>query len=351
MSAFVTAPEGLDLPKLQAFLSDEVPGIGELRAELIAGGRSNLTYRLTARSGAGARGGTDGTVDWVLRRPPLGGLTPSAHDMEREYRVVDALQGTNVPVAPTVVHTEDTSVIGAPFAVVGHVAGQVLRSRADLDAHSDDDVHRCANALVDTLVELHAVDPAAVGLETFGRPSGYLERQVRRWYDQWSRVATRELPDIDRLHERLAATCPADSGSAIVHGDFRVDNAILDAGDVGVVRAVVDWEMATLGDPLADLALHVVYSDPAFDPVLGGGAASTSPRMPSREHLVERYARGSGRDVGNLSFALGLGYFKIAVIAEGIHARYVAGHTVGSGFETVGEAVPALVSGGLAALR
>ncbi|MDN5918168.1 MAG: phosphotransferase family protein [Pseudonocardia sp.] len=335
----MSATEGLDLPRLQDYLETQVPGTGQLRAELIVGGRSNLTYRIT-----------DGRSDWVLRRPPLGGLTPSAHDMEREYRVVDALQPTMVPVASTVVHTEDTSVIGAPFAVVGHVSGQVLRSRADLEPLSDDDVHRCADALVDTLVDLHAVDPAAVGLATFGRPAGYLERQVRRWHDQWSRVATRELPDIDRLHGRLAATCPADSGSAIVHGDFRVDNAILDQDDVGVVRAVVDWEMATLGDPLADIALHVVYSDPAFDPVLGGDAASTSPRMPSREHLIERYARGSGRDVGNLSFALGLGYFKIAVIAEGIHARYVAGHTVGSGFETVGEAVPALVSGGLAAL-
>lgn len=331
---------GLDLPRLQAFFDAKVPGAGTLRAELISGGRSNLTYMLT-----------DGRSRWVLRRPPLGGLTPSAHDMGREYRVVAALRDTGVPVARAVVLSEDPEVIGAPFAVVEHVAGRVLRSHDDLAALGDADVARCAAALVDTLVALHAVDPEAVGIGAFGRPTGYLERQVRRWYDQWTRVATREVADVETLHARLAACCPRETGAAIVHGDFRVDNAILDADDVGVVRAVVDWEMATLGDPLADLALHLVYADPAFDPVLGGAAASTSPRMPSADDLVQRYVLASGRDVTMLPFALALGYFKVAVIAEGIHSRHVAGHTVGAGFDVVGEAVPLLASAGLAALR
>ncbi|MBN9096516.1 MAG: phosphotransferase family protein [Pseudonocardia sp.] len=330
--------DGLDLPKLQAFLDAEVGGIGRLHAELICGGRSNLTYRLT-----------DGRSDWVLRRPPLGELTPSAHDMGREFRVVAALRDSGVPVARAVVHCEDPSVIGVPFAVVEHVAGQVLRTRSDLDGLSDADVRRCGFALVDTLADLHAVDPSAVGLAEFGRVGGYLRRQVRRWYDQWGRVAAREVPDVETLHARLAETCPEDSGSAIVHGDFRVDNAILDADDVGVVRAVVDWEMATLGDPLADLALHVVYRDPAFDAVLGGAAASTSDRMPDADAIVARYAARSGRDGGSLSFALALGYFKVAVIAEGIHARFEAGHTVGEGFERVGEAVEHLAAAGLRA--
>lgn len=329
----------LDLPRLREYLAAHVPVTGELRAELIAGGRSNLTYRVT-----------DDRSDWVLRRPPLGNLTPSAHDMEREYRVVAALVDSAVPVARAVVYCADPAVIGAPFAVVEHVGGRVIRTRDDLADLTDADVHRCAFALVDVLVELHAVDPEAAGLGTFGRPDGYLGRQVRRWYDQWTRVATRELPDLETLHDRLVEGCPDDSGSAIVHGDLRVDNAILDAGDVGTVRALVDWEMSTLGDPLADLALHVVYRDPAFDPVLGGNGAASSDRMPSPDQLIERYVTRSGRDPGSLAFVLGLGYFKSAVIAEGIHQRFVAGHTVGTGFETVGGAVPQLAAAGLAAL-
>lgn len=329
----------LDLVRLREHLGTQLPVVGELRAELISGGRSNLTYRLR-----------DDVSDWVLRRPPLGDLTPSAHDMEREYRVVAALSGSAVPVARAVTYCADPGVIGAPFAVVEHVAGRVVRTRDDLTDLTDDDVRRCAFALVDALVDLHAVDPAAAGLGTFGRPDGYLGRQVRRWYDQWTRVATRELPDLETLHDRLLAGCPADSGSAIVHGDLRVDNAILDTGDVGTVRALVDWEMSTLGDPLADLALHVVYRDPAFDPVLGGTGAASDERMPAPDELIERYVTRSGRDPGSLAFVLGLGYFKSAVIAEGIHQRFVAGHTVGTGFETVGGAVPQLAAAGLAAL-
>jgi aminoglycoside phosphotransferase (APT) family kinase protein len=333
-----TAVEGLDLPALERFLAAQRQG--PLRAELMHGGRSNLTYRLT-----------DGRSTWVLRRPPLGRLTPSAHDMAREYRVVAALAGSDVPVAPAVALCEDPAVLGVPFAVVGHVDGVVLRSQDDLAALSDEEVDRCAFALVDVLARLHAVDPVAAGLAAFGRPEGYLSRQVRRWHDQWMRVRTRESPDVEILHARLAADCPAESGASIVHGDFRVDNAILDPADAGTVRALVDWEMATLGDPLADLALHLVYGDPAFDPVLGGAAASTSPRMPAADRLVERYAAASGRDVDDLSFHLGLGYFKAAVIAEGIHARHRQGHTRGPGFESTGAAVPLLTAAGLRALQ
>ncbi|TQM11932.1 phosphotransferase family protein [Pseudonocardia kunmingensis] len=335
-----TSVAGLDLPALRAWFAAHVPGAGELDAELIAGGRSNLTYRLT-----------DGRATWVLRRPPLGGLTPSAHDMAREYRVVAALRDSGVPVAGAVALCEDPDVIGAPFAVVEHVSGRVVRTRAELDALTDAEVRRCAFALVDVLARLHAVDPAAVGLAGFGRPEGYLVRQVRRWHDQWTRVATRPLSDVDALHARLAAACPPESGASIVHGDFRIDNAILDGGDAGVVRALVDWEMATLGDPLADLGLHLAYADPAFDPVLGGSAASTSPRLPAADEVVARYAAASGRDVSGIAFHLALGYFKAAVIAEGIHARHVAGRTVGEGFDTVGAAVAPLAAAGLAAAR
>jgi aminoglycoside phosphotransferase (APT) family kinase protein len=202
---------------------------------------------------------------------------------------------------------------------------------------------------VDVLARLHQVEPGSVGLDGFGQPEGYLARQVRRWHSQWQRVQTRPLPDIYALHARLAEACPAESGASIVHGDYRIDNAILDHADLAKIRAVVDWEMATLGDPLADLALHLVYADPAFAPVLAG-AASTSDRLPAAADLAQRYASVSSRDLAHLDFYLGLGYFKIAVIAEGIHARHQRGMTRGAGFDHVGDAVAPLAAAGLRAL-
>jgi aminoglycoside phosphotransferase (APT) family kinase protein len=326
----------LDLPALEEFFRDHVAGFrGSLAAELMAGGRSNLTYRLT-----------DGTTTWVLRRPPLGVLTPSAHDMHREYQVIAALADSDVPVARPVAFGDAE----VPFAVVEYVDGLVIRTQEQLHGLPAADIHRCAYGLVDVLARLHAVDPGDVGLAGFGRPEGYLVRQVRRWHDQWHRVRIRELPDVDRLHAQLADACPVESGAAIVHGDFRIDNAILDPHDVGTVRALVDWEMATLGDPLADLGLHLVYADPAFEPVLAGSAASTSPRLPGIGDLAQHYATVIGRDLAHLPFYLALGYFKIAVIAEGIHARYRQGMTRGTGFDTVGDAVAPLAAAGLRAL-
>ncbi|MCP2255406.1 putative kinase, aminoglycoside phosphotransferase (APT) family [Prauserella aidingensis] len=334
-----SSPDGLDLPALTDFFSAHVPGFGgALEAELIAGGKSNLTFLLT-----------DGTHRWVLRRPPLGNLTPSAHDMLREYRVVAALSGTDVPVAPAVAY--DDTVLDVPFALVEYVDGPVLRTERQLHELPDADIERCGYALVDVLASLHSVDPEAVGLGDFGKPAGYLQRQVRRWYDQWQRVRTRDLPDIDALRTRLAELCPPESGASIVHGDYRIDNTILDPDDPGRVRAVVDWEMATLGDPLADLGLHLVYADPSFAPVLSGSAASTSEKLPSADTVAQRYADASGRDLSRFEFYLGLGYFKIAVVAEGIHARYRQGMTRGEGFDHVGEAVAPLAAGGLRALK
>ena len=340
MSAQDENPAGLDLAALRKYLEDAGPGVeGPLHGTLLQGGRSNLTYRVT-----------DGVSTWVVRRPPLGGLTPSAHDMGREYRVVRALRDTGVPVARTVVLCEDAAVLGAQFSMVEYVAGRVIRTHADLHTLSRNEIRRCGFALIDVLARLHAVPYQEVGLTDFGRAEGYLSRQVGRWRDQWARVCTRQMTDMHRLYARLAGTVPTESGASVVHGDYRIDNAILDPADPGSIRALVDWEMATLGDPLADLGLHLVYRDPAFDPVLGGAAASTSERLPSVAELAERYALSSGRDLAPLGFYLGLGYFKIAVIAEGIHARYLKGLTVGKGFETVGDAVPLLVAAGLRAV-
>lgn len=331
--------DGLDLPALHGFLQANVPSYrGELRAELLQGGKSNLTYLLS-----------DGHSRWVLRRPPLGGLTPSAHDMHREYRAVAALSDSGVPVAHAVAFGDDT-VLGVPFSIMEYVEGTVIRTRRQLHALPQHQITGCAYALVDTLAGLHHVDVDAVGLGDFGRPHGYLGRQVRRWHDQWQRVRTRELPDIDRLYTRLAEACPQESETSIVHGDYRIDNAILDPADPTRVRALIDWEMATIGDPLADLGLHLVYSDPAFEPVLAGSAASTSNRIPPPADLAQRYAIHSGRDLNRLPFYLALGYFKIAVIAEGIHARHQQGLTRGTGFDTVGEAVAPLAANGLRSL-
>lgn len=255
-----------------------------------------------------------------------------------------------MPVAGTVALCEDASVIGAPFSVVEHVSGRVIRTQAELHSLSPAEITRCGIALIDALARLHEVPHHAVGLADFGRPVGYLSRQVARWLNQWERVSTRRLADLETLHSSLADAVPAESGASIVHGDYRIDNAILDPADPAEILALVDWEMATLGDPLADLGLHLVYRDPAFEPVLGGSAASTSPRLPDVRDLAEHYARVTGRDLAQLGFYLGLGYFKIAVIAEGIHARHQQGLTVGEGFETVGQAVPLLAAAGLRAM-
>ncbi|WP_214109351.1 phosphotransferase family protein [Acrocarpospora catenulata] len=334
------AVSGLDLPALERFCHEHVPGFrGGLTAELVQGGRSNLTYLLS-----------DGNTRWILRRPPLGLLTPSAHDMYREYRVVSALGDSGVPVARAVAFGQD-DVLGVPFSVVEYVDGTVIRTLEQLHALPDAEITGCGFALVDVLARLHSIDPGAVGLDGFGRPEGYLARQVRLWKDQWERVRTRQLDDIDRLHAHLAEVCPPESGASIVHGDYRIDNAILDPADPATVRAIVDWEMSTLGDPLADLGLHLVYANPAFAPVLAGYAASTSPRLPATADLAQRYAERTGGDLGNLPFYLALGYFKITVIAEGIHARFRQGLTRGTGFDTVGAAVAPLAAEGLRALR
>ncbi|MDC0721478.1 phosphotransferase family protein [Nannocystis bainbridge] len=331
-------PPGLDLAALHRYFEQHVPDYGgRLDAQLLAGGKSNLTYRLR-----------DGVHDWVLRRPPLGTLTPSAHDMAREYRVVAALGPTPVPVAPAVLLCEDTAVLGVPFAVTAFVAGRVIQSAADATLLNPDEQRLCGFELIDRLCQLHAIDPSNVGLDNFGRAAGYLERQIRRWTDQWERVHTRDLAEPVELAGRLRLALPARSDRSIVHGDFRLDNVIL-APDRIEVAAIVDWEMCTLGDPLADLGLALVYWDPLTEPVLGVPhiRRDTANHFPNAEALVERYSRQSGRELGELDFYVALGFFKLAVIAEGIHQRYRAGLTVGDGFATTGDAVLPLLRAGI----
>jgi aminoglycoside phosphotransferase (APT) family kinase protein len=335
-----TAPE-LDLAALSEFLGQSgVPVVGELMATLITGGRSNLTFRVA-----------DAQSSWVLRRPPIAGLTPSAHDVGREYQVVAALQQTGVPVADAVAFCADPAVIGAPFALVSFVPGRVLRVQDDLAALSDHDLAGVGAELIRVLVELHAVPYAECGLAEFGRPDGFFARQVKRWRQQWDLVSVADQPDVDRLHGALAQRIPTSAGATIVHGDYRIDNTLLDPHDSGRMLALVDWEMSTLGDPLTDLALLCVYQHPAFDHVVGDPAASTSTRWSSPDDIAQAYATRSGRDLVDFDAYLGLAYFKLAVIAEGIAARHRAGAGSGAGFDTAGQAVPGLLAAGIAVLQ
>jgi aminoglycoside phosphotransferase (APT) family kinase protein len=336
------SPPGLDLRALAAFLESHGVSIaGQLRAAVIAGGRSNLTYTVT-----------DGARHWVVRRPPLAHVLPTAHDMSREWRVISALQDTEIPVPGAVVLCEDASVIGAPFYVMDFVEGHVVRDRLPEQwPATAATAQAMSEALVDTLLALHAVVPDAVGLADFGHPQGFLERQVRRWWQQWEASKTRELPAIDELHRRLLEAIPSQSAPGIVHGDYRFDNVIYAPEDPRRIVAVVDWEMSTVGDPLCDLGLLVVYwvtdpSDPAAT-ALPSERVSLGEGFPTREEMLARYAAASGRDLTNLEWYVALGHYKLAIIAEGINARFLLGMTVGEGFETMGPAVPLIVDAAL----
>ncbi|GAA2393937.1 phosphotransferase family protein [Streptomyces glaucosporus] len=333
-------PPGLDPVRLRAHLDRERPGLvrGELSAELIEGGRSNLTYRVT-----------DGTSRWVVRRPPLGHVLATAHDMAREHRVISALDPTGVPVPRAVLLCEDESVLGAPFYVMDHVDGTPYRTAEQLVPLGPERTRALVLSLVDTLVTLHSVDPASVGLDGFGRPEGFLERQLRRWGKQLGASRSRDLPGIDELHAALGRRLPASPAPAIVHGDYRLDNVLADADDR--IAAVLDWEMSTLGDPLTDLGLLVMYSARRHLPGSPVATTGAAPGHPEPRELVERYAAGSGRDVSDIAWYTAFAYFKLAVILEGIHYRYTLGQTVGAGFDRIGDLVPVFVDSGLTTLQ
>ncbi|HWU23568.1 MAG TPA: phosphotransferase family protein, partial [Nocardioides sp.] len=319
-------PPGLDLDRLGAWFADHVGGAGSaLEATLIAGGKSNLTYAVS-----------DGTQEWIVRRPPLGHVLATAHDMGREYTVMAALQDTAVPVPRTYAMCTDTSVLGAEFYVMQRCAGTPYRLADELRPLGAERTHAISERLVDTLAALHAVDPATVGLSDFGRPEGFLGRQVSRWKKQLDASYCRDLPAAAELHALLAANVPAESAAGIVHGDFRLDNVLVDDSDT--VTAVLDWEMATLGDPLTDLALMLLYGRLGQ---VGGDAVSnvsTAPGFLSEDEVIARYSQGSDRDLSGFGFYLGLAAYKLAAILEGIHYRYLHGQTVGPGFDRIGDA-------------
>ncbi len=337
-------PKGLDLAALHAWLTKAEPTLatGELSASLITGGKSNLTYLVS-----------DGTSDYVVRRPPLGHVLATAHDMGREYTVMAALAPTDVPVPRMLAHCEDADVIGAPFYVMAKVDGTPYGRAEQLRPLGAERTRAITEQMVDTLATLHSVDYASVGLSEFGRPDGYLERQVSRWKKQLEASTSRELPGMDELIAHLDANVPATSDGTIVHGDYRLDNLLVD--DADNIAAVLDWEMSTLGDPLTDVAVLLAYQQLAEDaPPSGIGAAmvTDAPLAPGyldRADVLERYATQSGRDVSNISFHLSLAFFKLAVILEGIHFRHSAGQTVGTGFDGIGDMIAPLIDAGRAA--
>ena len=334
-------PPGLDLARFRAFFAGARPGAveGPLAAQLIAGGKSNLTYEVT-----------DGQNSWIVRRPPLGHVLATAHDMPREHRVMSALLPTDVPVPSMYALCTDPDVIGAPFYVMERVEGTPYRLADQLEPLGPERTAAISARMVDTLATLHRVDPAEVGLGDFGRPGGFLERQVRRWKKQLDASYSRELAGADELHRLLEANLPVEGAPAVVHGDFRLDNLLVSDDDE--VAAVIDWEMATLGDPLTDVALLLVYQRMA-DLATGDTVAdaSTAPGFLTDQEILNRYADRSRSDLSAIGFYLGLAHFKLAVILEGIHYRYAHGQTVGDGFDTVGAIVEPLIAAGLTSMK
>jgi len=353
-----SSPPGIPSPvRLEGWLNDTIGGEPSelVDIQLIAGGRSNLTYRLTVVGAGQSR-------LLVLRRPPLGHVLPTAHDMGREYRVLSALSGTQVPVAQPVAFCDDTEVIGAPFYLMEHVPGAVIRTRQDTAVLTEVQARELSEDLADMLAAIHGVDVEAVGLSGLGRGTGYLTRQLARWQRQWDLSVTREVPGYGELVARLTDRLPPEGEATLVHGDFRLDNVLVTVAQRPRITAVVDWEMATIGDPLADLGLTLVYwtdpgeegwlnpaaasPDPAPAPPVRGVStdATASPGFLSRAEFAAGYAERTGRDISRIGYYVAFGYFKLAVVLEGINARYLQHQTVGEGFDQDGLAVPALVA-------
>jgi aminoglycoside phosphotransferase (APT) family kinase protein len=333
---------GADPRVLGPYLARELGDDGwrELAVEVVPGGRSNLTYYVTGPAGA-----------LVLRRPPLRAVRPTAHDMGREHRMLSALHGTAVPVPEPVLLCEDPDVLGAPFYLMRRVDGVVVRAAfPDRYAAEPADRLRITEAMIDVLADLHAVDPAAVGLAGYGRPEGYLARQLRRWSGEWAALRSADLPAVDALAAELGAGLPDSPTGPIVHGDYKLDNVVLHPEDPGRIAAVLDWEMSTLGDPLADLGLLVVYWQPAGATGSVVPSVTGLPGFPSRTDVVARYAARTGRDVRPLPWYVAFGYFKLACVVAGILARQRAGAMADNTDDGLGDAIGPLAEAGRDAL-
>ena len=332
------SPPGLDLERLLPWFRDHVAPVAELTAQVVGHGRSNITYRVAA-----------GENSWVVRRPPLSHVQATAHDMGREYRVISALHPTGFPVPKTYALCTDETVIGAQFYVMEYVDGFIAVDSAEVARRFDEDERRrIGEELIDVLVRLHSVVPEDVGLGDFGKPQGYLERQVRRFSEQLEQIRYRETPEMDELARRLKDSIPGERKPGIVHGDYRLDNAILNAD--GKIIAVLDWEMCTLGDSLADMGLLQMYwGNPTSAQIaIGSASVMTLPGFPTWEEAAALYQQKSGTDLGGLDFYTVLAHFKLGVILENMYKRFLGGGTVGAGFEMIGQQAVLLAQRGLA---
>ena len=315
--------EGIDRDRVTEWMATGVPEAkAPLTFELVAGGRSNLTYRITDDAGHA----------FALRRPPVSHVLPTAHDMQREHTVITALGQTGVPVPRTLGLCTDESVNGAPFYVMSFVEGRIVRDEPAALEMSGASRSRAGNSLIDTLAGLHAVDVDAVGLGDFARRDGYIARQLKRWHGQFTQSTVDGQPGpvvVDQVHALLAARIPEQQGVSVVHGDYRLDNTVLD--DEGSVVAILDWEICTLGDPLADLGLLLVYwAEPGdADQALLGAAPTAVQGFSRRSELLARYAEVSGRDVSHIAYYRAFGYWKLACILQGVHMRYAGGAAAG----------------------
>jgi aminoglycoside phosphotransferase (APT) family kinase protein len=313
----IEAIRGIARENVDPWIAGNVAGaVPPFDYQLIAGGRSNLTYAVVDRN----------RQPFVLRRPPLGHVLDSAHDMAREYRIISALARTSVPVPRPLAFCSDRTINGAPFYIMAFVDGLIVVSEKDAERHLDHAARaEAGRSLIDVLTNLHALDPDAVGLGDLGRKDAYVQRQLRRWHAQFEESKTRDIPALDEVHRRLESHVPPQRRTAVVHGDYRLGNCLL--GPDGVVRAVLDWELCTLGEPLADLGWFAAYwIEPGQSSEhMRHAVATTAHGFSSRAILIERYVQRTGADVTDLDFYVALAYWKLACIAEGVYARYRAG--------------------------
>jgi aminoglycoside phosphotransferase (APT) family kinase protein len=337
----MSEPAGIDRLAVTAWFADHVPAaIAPLAFERVAGGHSCLTYVVTDAIGE----------RYVLRRPPIGHVLATAHDVAREHRIMHALRDTGVPVPRMIGLCTDPAVNEAPFYVMSYVAGPVLHARADAEELLADDAarRRAGESIVDAMVALHDVDPDDVGLGDLSKRTGYVDRQLKRWSQQYAGSQSRDLPGMDRMHEWLLAHGPPDSAPRIVHGDFRIGNAI-HAPD-GSIAAVLDWELCTLGDPLSDVSYLLrnwgVATAGAEPPT------TTAPGFPSQAELIARYEEGSGRSLDNLAFWNVFHSYRSAAIVDGVYRRYIDGKMANASEDPRRYAaqVDTLVAGGLATI-
>jgi aminoglycoside phosphotransferase (APT) family kinase protein len=318
----VRAEEQLDLEALSSYLNRAGFSRGRnISIEQFPGGHSNLTYLLKLEGGE----------EHVLRRPPLGPVAPKAHDMIREYRILCAVHPVFPPAPQPALVCEDLAVLGAPFYIMERRRGLVVRRENPPEIGDDVRLRRrIGESLLDTLVQLHAVDVTAAPVSAIGKPAGFLERQLSGWFGRWQRARTRELPAMDRLMEWLSARAPVSADAALLHNDYKLDNLMLDAADPARVVAVLDWEMSALGDPLIDLGILLCYWPQAGDSPERRESISpvtAMPGWPSRAELVERYAAATGRDVSRIAYYEIFAIFKVAVVLQQIYHRYHLGQT------------------------